>query len=119
MRRLQRQLEQSGDGVLVHGLRGKPSNRRLDATLRQRVLDTYRQRFADFGPTFACEKLAELQLLVSPETLRRWLLAEGLWQRQRRKRGSAADRVAPVLVSWCRSMLPSTIGWRGAASNSC
>jgi hypothetical protein len=85
VRRLQRKLEQGGDGVLVHGLRGKPSNRRVDTTMRQRVLEVYRQRFADFGPTFACEKLAELKLIVSPDTLRRWLLAEGLWQRQRRR----------------------------------
>ena len=85
IRRLQRRLEQDGESVLVHGLRGKPSNRRVDATLRQQVLDLYRKRFADFGPTFACEKLAELQLVVSPDTLRRWLLAEGLWQRRRHR----------------------------------
>ncbi len=85
VRRVQRRLEQGGDAALVHGLRGKPSNRRIDAALRQRVLQAYRERFADFGPTFACEKLAELDLRVSPDTLRRWLLAEGLWQRRRRR----------------------------------
>ena len=85
VRRLQRQLQQQGDVGLVHRLRGQPSNRRLDAKLRQRVLRAYRRDFADFGPTFACEKLAEQGLHVSPATLRRWLLAEGLWQRQRRR----------------------------------
>jgi Helix-turn-helix domain len=85
VRRLQRKLEQGGDVALVHGLRGKPSNRRCDAQRRQQILDNYRQRFADFGPTFACEKLAELDLLVSPDTLRRWLIAEGLWQRRRQR----------------------------------
>jgi transposase len=85
VRRLQRKLEQQGDGALVHGLRGQPSNRRLDARQRQQILTTYRQRFADFGPTFACEKLAEMGLDVSPDTLRRWLIAEGLWQRRRRR----------------------------------
>jgi transposase len=85
VRRLQRKLEAGGDGTLVHGLRGRPSNRRLKPELRQQVLDTYRQRFADFGPTFACEKLAEGGLVVSPDTLRRWLIAEGLWQRRRRR----------------------------------
>lgn len=85
VRRLQRKLEQGGDAALVHGLRGKPSNRRHDAQQRQRILQTYRQRFADFGPTFACEKLAELDLHVSPDTLRRWLIAAGLWQRRRRR----------------------------------
>src|SRR6516162_6009241 len=85
VRRLQRKLEQDGDAALVHGLRGKPSNRRYDAEKRRQVLALYRQRFADFGPTFACEKLAELDWLVSPDTLRRWLLAEGLWQRRRHR----------------------------------
>ena len=70
IRRLQRKLEGGSDAALVHGLRGRPSNRRLKPKLRQQVLETYRQRFADFGPTFACEKLAELDLEVSPDTLR-------------------------------------------------
>jgi len=85
VRRLQRKLERDGDTALVHGLRGKPSNRRLKPQLRQQVLAAYRERFADFGPTFACEKLAEQGLVVSPDTLRRWLIAEGLWQRRRRR----------------------------------
>ena len=85
VRRLQRKLEQKGDTAIVHGLRGKPSNRRLDQDLRHKVLAAYREQFPDFGPTFACEKLAEQGLAVKPDTLRRWLMAEGLWQRQRQR----------------------------------
>src|SRR3954454_4673273 len=85
VRRLQRKLEQGGDAALVHRLRGQPSNRRLDQALRQKVLDAYRTHFPDFGPTFACEKLAERGLHLKPDTLRRWLRAEGLWQRQRQR----------------------------------
>jgi transposase len=85
VRRLQRKLEAQGDQALVHGLCGRPSNRRCDATLRQAVLAAYRRDYADFGPTLASEKLAERGLVVSAETLRRWLLAEGLWQRRRRR----------------------------------
>jgi hypothetical protein len=85
VRRIQRKLEAAGDRALVHGLRGQLSNRRLDAALRQKVLRAYRRRYADFGPTFASEKLALEGLSVSPQTLRRWLIAEGLWQRQRRR----------------------------------
>lgn len=85
IRRVQRKLKEDGDRALVHGLRGKPSNRRLQAALRQKVLAAYRQQFAGFGPTFACEKLVELDLIVSADTLRRWLIEEGLWQRQRRR----------------------------------
>src|SRR3989442_1425192 len=83
--RLQRRLEAQGDQALVHGLRGQPSNHRADPALRQAVLLAYRARYADFGPTFASEKLAGEGLVVCPQTLRHWLIAEGLWQRQRRR----------------------------------
>jgi hypothetical protein len=85
VRRLKVKLKAKGDGALVHGLRGQPSNRRLDAKLRKRVLAAYRSRYSDFGPTFACEKLAVEGLTVRVETLRRWLLAEGLWERKRHR----------------------------------
>ena len=86
VRRLQRRLATEGDQALVHGLRGRPSNHRTDPAHRQKILEAYRQRYADFGPTFACEKLAEEGLLVVPQTLRRWLIDEGLWQGRRRRR---------------------------------
>jgi len=64
VRRLQRKLQRDGDAALVHGLRGQPSNRRLQPERRQQVLAAYRERFADFGPTFACAKRAEPGLVV-------------------------------------------------------
>lgn len=85
VRRLLQRLQQGGDAALVHGLRGQPSNHRKDAKLQRRVLQIYRKEFHDFGPTFAAEKLAERGLEVSADTLRRWLLAEGLWQLRRRR----------------------------------
>lgn len=85
VRRLQRRLDELGDAGLVHRLRGQASNRQLDGKIRKCVLREYRKHYSGFGPTLACEKLAEQDLHVSPDTLRRWLLAEGLWQRQRRR----------------------------------
>lgn len=85
VRRLQRQLEARGDGALVHGLRGQPSNRQADPKLKAAVLKAYRADYPDFGPTLAAEKLAARGLPVGVETLRRWLLAAGLWQRRRRR----------------------------------
>ena len=76
----------------LHGLIGQPSNRGLSAKLRQAVLARCRTRFADFGPTLASEKLAEEGLAVSPDTLRRWLAAEGLWKPQRRRATHRARR---------------------------
>jgi DNA-binding Lrp family transcriptional regulator len=85
VRRLQRKLEAHGDGCLIHGLRGRASNHGYDVKFRTKVLRVYRQRYSDFGPTLASEKLADEKLIVCPETLRTWLLAEGLWQRQRKR----------------------------------
>src|SRR5260370_41717235 len=64
-RRLQECLAERGDVGLVHGLRGRPSNRQLDAKLRQRVVLEYRQRYPGFGPTFSCEKVAGQGRLVA------------------------------------------------------
>jgi transposase len=92
LRRLLQRLRQGGNAALIHGLRGQPSNHRKDAKLRRRVLQIYRKDFVDFGPTFAAEKLAERGLEVSPDALRRWLLAEGLWQPQRRRQQHRSRR---------------------------
>ena len=85
VRRVQRKLHDRGDAALVHGLRGRPSNRQLDAEFRRQVLRAYRRSYRGFGPTLACEKLAAEGLTVGVETLRRWLLAEGLWERKRQR----------------------------------
>jgi hypothetical protein len=85
VRRIQRKLELDGDQALLHGLRGKPSNHRLDRAFRRTVLAAYRRHYHDFGPTFACEKLEERGLVVCPQTLRRWLIEAGLWERRRRR----------------------------------
>jgi Helix-turn-helix domain len=85
VRRLQRKLDSGGDGALVHRLRGRPANHRKDPAFRRAVLKAYRKRYADFGPTFASEKLTADGHAVDPQTLRRWLIAEGLWQKRRRR----------------------------------
>jgi len=107
VRRIQRRLESEGDAAVVHRLRGRVSNRRLAEDLRETVLTKYREHFGDFGPTLASEKLTELGLDVSDETLRRWLLAEGLWQprrqreqhRQRRERRSCFGELVQMDAS--------------------
>ena len=85
VRRLQRRLEAEGDGGIVHRLRGRPSNARWSPKERRAILAAYRKHFMGFGPTLAVEKLADLHLEVPDETLRGWLLAEGLWQPKRRR----------------------------------
>jgi hypothetical protein len=71
---------------VVHRLRGRVSNNAVDASIAKRALSLYRCHYLGFGPTLASEKLSEEHgLKLSVETLRRWLLAEGLWGRQRHR----------------------------------
>jgi transposase len=65
---------------LGHRLRGRGSNRRIEAAERSAILKRYQERYGDFGPTLAAEYLAKEKLAVPVQTLRRWLIEEGLWQ---------------------------------------
>ncbi len=89
MFRLLRDLKQDGPPSLLSKRRGKPSNHRLPAEVRVLALSIVRERYADFGPTFAAEKLAELHgCTVSRETLRGWMIADGLWVDRRHRLAS-------------------------------
>ena len=86
VRRIADRLRKRGDGAVVHGLRGRPSNRRVDERVKRSALSLYQRKYADFGPTLAAEKLAEAdQVVVAVRTLREWLLAAGLWRRKRER----------------------------------
>jgi len=85
-RRAWKRFKEFGDAGLVHRLRGRLSNRRLNEDVRQRIVKRHQERYADFGPTLACEKLAsEDDLTVSPDTLVALLKERGLWERRRRR----------------------------------
>jgi molybdenum-dependent DNA-binding transcriptional regulator ModE len=79
-------FQQAGAAGLPHRLRGRPSNHGGHSRLRERVLELFREKYADYGPTLAAECLAaDDGLPVSVSSLRRWLLAEGLWTHERRR----------------------------------
>ena len=84
-RRVYQRYRQQGDQGLIHRNRGRESNRKIGVEQRRQILARYQQRYAGYGPTFASEKLQADGLGLDHETLRRWLLQEGLWQRQRRR----------------------------------
>ena len=79
-------MEAQGDRVVVHGLRGRPSNRKLpDKIKRQALTILKRPEWQDFGPTFAAEQLArQHQIQVGKETLRGWMIEGGLWRSKSR-----------------------------------
>src|SRR3954452_24207173 len=84
--RLLRGLKQNGAMSLLSKRRGRPSNHRLPAEVRTLALSIVRDQYADFGPTLAAEKLAQHHgCSVSRETLRGWMIADGLWQDRRHR----------------------------------
>src|SRR5271169_2726922 len=85
VRRMLIRIGERGDGGIVHRLRGQPSNHKLAAALEQKILARVRHRYADFGPTLASEHLAKDDLLVSRETLRKWMIQEALWRPRRQR----------------------------------
>jgi transposase len=80
VRRMLLRIGERGDEALVHGLRGRPSNRKLAARFEQKILARLRRRYADFGPTLAAEHLAQEGFPVSRETLRKWMTQAALWR---------------------------------------
>src|SRR5438874_11091656 len=67
VRRMLLRIREHGDGALVHGLRGRPSNRKLAARLEQKVLARVGQRYPDFRPTLAAVPLAQAGLRLRRE----------------------------------------------------
>src|SRR5258708_2035695 len=102
VRRLQARLRAEGDGAIVHGLRGRRSNRKIPEILAQRALRVLRrERYRGFGPTLAAEHLARQGLSVSRETLRHWISAAGWWRPPSRR------------VKTCHFWRPRRAGVRG------
>lgn len=93
IRRLLQRVRVDGDAGLVHRGRGQPSNRKIPEKVKAKVLRLYAQRYGDFGPTLAAEKLAERHgITLSDETVRLWLHARGIDHFRRRKRPHRAWR---------------------------
>ena len=86
--RLRRAFAAEGPTALVSRKRGRAGNHRHGETFRQTVLSLIREHYRDFGPTLAVEKLAGRHgLCLGVETLRQWMIADGVW----------VDRPSPAL----------------------
>ena len=84
IKRLVQRYRAEGAAGLVSRHRGKRPNNQIADALRRKALDLVRSHYADFGPTLACEKLVERHdHTLSVETLRQWMIADGLWHKQK------------------------------------
>jgi transposase len=86
VRKLLARVQKEGDRGVVHGLRGRASNRKVGEKERQRAVQLVQTKYRDFGPTLAAEYLEEKHgVRVSKEALRQWLMEAGVWKARRRK----------------------------------
>lgn len=102
-KRIQSRWRAHGAAALVHGLRGGKGNRARSTSQREQALEWVRSQYADYGPTLAAERLAEVHgFKVDHETLRRWMKAAGMWagrckERKHRRRRKRRERPGQML----------------------
>ena len=85
--RLMVRYRDSGGGALIHQARGRKSNNHLEAGVREYALELVRRHYRDFGPTLATEALQERHgIKVGRETVRKWMVADGLWLSRKQRR---------------------------------
>lgn len=93
-RRLLTAFRNGGGGALIHKARGRTSNNVLLPGVREYAMELVRSKYADFGPTLATEMLLEKDALkISRETLRKWMVADGLWLSRKQRRSFHQPRL--------------------------
>ena len=87
VKRLLHALKKGGDKAVVHGLRGKPSKRRIDESVQKEAVKILSAPvYKGFGPTLAAEYLAKKHgIEASKETVRKWMIEGKLWQANKEK----------------------------------
>jgi hypothetical protein len=107
VKRLLYGLKKRGDKAVVHGLRGRPSNRRMEESVEKAAVKILGMEvYQGFGPTLAAEYLRKKHKIeASKETVRKWMMAGKLWRARK-------DKVRQVHV-WRprRSRLGELVQW--------
>jgi transposase len=99
VQRLKRSVEGRGQEGVVHGLKQKQSHRKTNTKQEENVVAFLKKKdHHDFGPTFAMEKLEELEnIILDVGTVRRIMVDAGLWKpKQQRIKQSHRQWREPV-----------------------
>src|SRR4030065_297855 len=85
--RVLKRIKEEGTKGIIHKLRGKKSNRGYRGKLKKEVVEIYKEKYWDYGPTLFSEELVKShKISVDHETLRKWLRAEAITTSMRKKR---------------------------------
>lgn len=84
-KRIWKKYKEEKDKGLIHKNRGRRPANAYPESYKKQIIEVYQEKYMEFGPTFAAEKLEEDDgLIVDCETLRLWLKKEGLWTKKRK-----------------------------------
>lgn len=87
VKRLKARVKEFGAQGLIHKNRGKPSNRRIPDEERKTITDILKQKYPDFKPTFAAEKLKQIHSIDrDPKTIRAIMIENDLWHPRKKKK---------------------------------
>lgn len=86
VRRLRMKVKEHGIVALAHGLKGKRGNHQITPSVKEKALSIIEEKYTDFKPTFATEKLEENHgIHISYGTTRLWMIERGLWKPRKQK----------------------------------
>ncbi|PIZ62445.1 hypothetical protein COY16_04335 [Candidatus Roizmanbacteria bacterium CG_4_10_14_0_2_um_filter_39_13] len=87
VKRLKSKVKTEGIKAVIHGLKGRMGNHQIEPLTKERALTLIKEKYHDFKPTFASEKLAERDgVSVHPETLRLWMIEDNQWKARSHKK---------------------------------
>ncbi|MBI3342418.1 ISNCY family transposase, partial [Candidatus Curtissbacteria bacterium] len=87
IKRLKKNIRAYGTQGVVHRLKGKPSNHHIAQNIKDKTLELIKEKYADFKPAFASEKLKENHsITVNAQTVRRWMIQTRLWKSRKQKK---------------------------------
>src|SRR3989344_875769 len=88
VKRLKAEFKNKGHEGLIHGSRGRPGSRKIDINLEKNIVKIINDKYHDFGPLLAHEKLQEFhQIKLGHETIRAIMIRNNIWKLKKRKRG--------------------------------
>ena len=87
VKRVVKRIRKEGEAGVIHKLRGRKSSNSKDVKDKKKILNICLGKYNGFGPTLTSEKLFEIdKIKISKETLKQWLIEEGLWTIKRKRR---------------------------------
>jgi hypothetical protein len=87
IKRLRKKVRDGGAKELIHGSRGKSGNRKINSEIIKKARELLKEKYPDFGPTLAQEKLEEInKIKIGTEKIRQMMIEEKLWKPRLKKK---------------------------------